>query len=223
MGCGANSKPHAPDYLHTPSAAPAAQSNQDVVHTSAKPPPPPPPTATAEPSPAPSGGATEPAPTDEWDEWDDEDDGPTRSAPPPTSGPTLQPSEHAAFRAATDGVLCIGGHGGPSMEVGLRCTSCGQRVHRFAQHRWNESADYYTFRNFSPDERMPERQQEDLAKLAAWLQPDADAAAYACGCTWQTVREGKPIEAEGGVPAAPHGGARLGEASPLLKWTLTPS
>ena len=106
------------------------------------------------------------------------------------------------------------------MEVSLRCTSCGQRVHRFAQQGWKESADYYTFRNFSPDQRMPERQQEDLAKLAAWLQPDADAAAYACGCTWQTVRENKAIEAEGGVLAAPHGGARLGEAEPLLKWVV---
>ena len=217
MGCGANSKParKASDYLEqTPLNASDAHPSQDAAA-----PPPAAATAAAEPrTTAAEWKSTLPA---EWDDWDDDDDDvPTRSAPQPPLGPTPQPSEHAAFRDG-DGALCIGGNGGPAMNVGLRCTSCGQRVHRFAQHRWNESADYYTFRNFSPDQRLPERQQKDLAKLAAWLQPDADAAAYACGCTWQTVREGKPIEAEGGVPAAPHGGARLGEAKALLKWTST--
>ena len=79
----------------------------------------------------------------------------------------------------------------------------------------------------APDERMPLKLQEDLGKLARWLQPADSAsggAAYACGCSWQSLRgrDTKPIEGEGdrgeGVLAAPHGGARLGEAEPRIKW-----
>lgn len=76
----------------------------------------------------------------------------------------------------------------------------------------------------APDERMPLKLQEDLGKLARWLQPADSAsggAAYACGCSWQSLvgREVKLIEGEG-VLAAPHGGARLGEADPRLKWVV---
>ena len=79
----------------------------------------------------------------------------------------------------------------------------------------------------APDERMPLKLQEDLGKLARWLRPADSAnggAAYACGCSWQSLvgREAKPIEGEAGegVLAAPHGGARLGEAEPRLKWVV---
>ena len=90
-----------------------------------------------------------------WDDWDDDEDDdsatnrssqlpPTAVAPGATPPP---PTEHAAFRDA-GGVLCIGAIAAAVMEVGLRCTSCGQRVHRFEAYQWHASADYYTFRNY---------------------------------------------------------------------------
>ena len=160
--------------------------------------------------------AARPAPADSsWDDWDDEDDPAPSRSQPPIAGVTPQPSPHAAFRDNA-GMLCLGP--GATMDVGLRCTSCGQRVHRFDAHRWDESADYYTFRNYSPDDRMPHKLQEDLAKLARWLRP-AGGAAYACSCSWQSIgRMPKPLEGDEGTLAAPHGGARFGEAEPRLKW-----
>ena len=143
MGCGA-SKP--PARLVPDPPAPQPQAPQ-------------PPAAAAAPEPAPSAPeSTSPAAkpasapaASSWDDWDDEDDSsaPTRSQPPPpaVAGATPQPTEHAAFRNGS-GVLCIGAVAAATMEVGLRCTSCGQRVHRFEAHHWDESADYYTFRNY---------------------------------------------------------------------------
>lgn len=143
MGCGASKPP----------ARPASD-----------PPAPQPPEAAPAPEPAPSASKSTspaanppPAPAaSSWDDWDDdEDDGsaPNRSSQlPPTAvapqQPTPpQPTEHAAFRDAS-GVLCIGAIAAAVMEVGLRCTSCGQRVHRFEAYQWHASADYYTFRNY---------------------------------------------------------------------------
>eukprot|EP00320_Phaeocystis_rex_P019573 CAMPEP_0119060776 /NCGR_PEP_ID=MMETSP1178-20130426/4694_1 /TAXON_ID=33656 /ORGANISM="unid sp, Strain CCMP2000" /LENGTH=171 /DNA_ID=CAMNT_0007041913 /DNA_START=19 /DNA_END=532 /DNA_ORIENTATION=- len=150
MGCGV-SKPHAlqgeteqretypgpvlEQALHAPVAAPEpAPSASESTPPPAK-------------SPAPEALVAAPATAaSSWDDWDDEDDSatPTRSQaqPPAVAGATPQPTEHAAFRNGS-GVLCIGAG---AMEVGLRCTACGQRVHRFEAYRWDESADYYTFR-----------------------------------------------------------------------------
>ena len=247
MGCGA-SKPPARQALpileqarQLPAAATAperAPSASESTQPTAKPP------ALEDLVAAPAPAASS------WDDWDDDNSAaPSGSQPPPpaVAGATPQPTEHAAFRSGS-GVMCIGAVA--AMEVGLRCTACGQRVHRFEAHRWDESADYYTFRNYvrsrgiqprtsawpapasahalrcgqAPDERMPHKRQEDLGKLARWLRPTGSAiagAAYACGCSWQSTvgREAKPIEGEcEGVLAAPHGGARLGEAEPRLKW-----
>ena len=270
MGCGASKPPARQDPYPEPQASQAPQEQQQQQQAA--------PAAAAAPDPAPLSPestplATTPAPpaptvvapapaVSSWDDWDDDDDAssaPTRSQPPPTAvaGATPQPTEHAAFRNGS-GALCIGAVAAAAMELGLRCTACGQRVHRFEAHLWDESADYYTFRNYvrirrpqprpsawpattpspqalrlplrtqAPDERMPHKRQEDLSKLARWLRPATSAsggAAYACGCSWQSTvgREAKPIEGEGegegeGVLAAPHGGARLGEAEPRLKW-----
>ena len=258
MGCG-TSKPHArqgpyPVVPVAPVPAVAAAASK-LAPVSTPPGTKPAPTA-------PEALIATPAPdASSWDDWDDEDDSsaPSRSQPPATAvaGATPQPTEHAAFRNSS-GVLCIGAVAAAAMEVGLRCKSCGQCVHRFEARQWDESADYFTFRNYvrtrgirprtstwppptpaphalllrvplrsqAPDERMPHKRQEDLGKLAQWLRPAAGAsggAAYACGCSWQSTvgREAKPIEGEGegeGVLATPHGGARLGEAEPRLKW-----
>ena len=54
------------------------------------------------------------------------------------------------------------------------------------------SADYYWFRNHTPDSRMPQSTAEDLAKLTTKLVPDPPSAAYACGCSWQSVRARAP-------------------------------
>jgi hypothetical protein len=143
MGCGA-SKPArlVPDPpAPQPAAAAAAPEPAPWAPTESTSP-------VANPSSAPAASS--------WDDWDDEDDSsaPTRSQPPPRAvGPTPQPSEHAAFRNAS-GVLCIGAVAAAAMEVGLRCTSCGQRVHRFEAHQWEESADYYTFRNYVRTRRL---------------------------------------------------------------------
>ena len=137
MGCGA-SKPPARLVPDPPAPQPpaAAAAPEQLPAPSAPEFTPP----AAKPASAPAASS--------WDDWDDEDDSstPTRSHPQSQSSPP-QPSEHAAFRNAS-GVLCIGAVAAAAMEVGLRCTSCGQRVHRFEAHRWDESADYYTFRNY---------------------------------------------------------------------------
>ena len=111
------------------------------------------------------------------------------------------------------------------MKVSLRCTSCGQPVHRFAGCRWDEEARLLRagwMRLHTPDARMPDKLQEDLRKLAHQLRPDGATAAYACGCSWQSVAAPKPIEGEagGGALASPEGGARLGEAEPTLRWVV---
>ena len=144
MGCGA-SKPAArpasdPPAPQPPAAAPAPELGPAPSASKSTSP-------AANPPPAPAAGS--------WDDWDDDEDddsAPNRSSQlPPTAiapgAPQPQPTEHAAFRDA-GGVLCIGAIAAAVMEVGLRCTSCGQRVHRFEAYQWHASADYYTFRNY---------------------------------------------------------------------------
>ena len=153
---------------------------------------------------------------DDWDA-DDDDDG---SAPRETASYLPEPSTFAAV--ALGNTLSLSGESGAGeLNATLRCKSCGTgTVWRFPRARWDDTIDYYHCRNFAPDSRMPERTQADLAKLCARLLPDESAAAYACGCSWQTVTEPKPLAAFG-TPAAPHGGARLeGEDVDLLRWVL---
>ena len=81
--------------------------------------------------------------------------------------------------------------------------------------------DYFMLRNYAPDARMPERMQEDLAKLCTALEPDAVAAAYACGCSWQTVVDAKGINSGSATPALPQGGARLPSDEQVLWWKVS--
>merc|ERR1719453_2732139 len=103
------------------------------------------------------------------------------------------------------------------LNAALRCTSCGTgTVWRFPNSRWDASrVDYYHFRNFAPDSRMPERTQDDLVKLCKYLTADEAAAAFACGCSWQTISDTKLL-LHGVSKAAPHGGARLEDDQVLL-------
>ena len=97
------------------------------------------------------------------------------------SSPTIvQPSKYAAI-LSEDGTLTLGGSAYEStLNAALRCTCCGTgTVWRFPKSRWDASkVDYYHFRNYAPDSRMPERTQEDLAKLCKFLHDDEVAAAY---------------------------------------------
>ena len=54
---------------------------------------------------------------------------------------------------------------------------------------------------------------EDQAKLQVKLLPSDVHAAYACGCTWQTVDDTKDITVDA-TQAAPHGGISEGR----MRW-----
>lgn len=56
---------------------------------------------------------------------------------------------------------------------------------------------------------------EDQAKLQAKLEPSDDCAAYACGCTWQTVSTAKDVTVDT-TDAAPHGGISEGR----MRWKV---
>ena len=150
-----------------------------------------------------------------WDDWDDEEDGATLGM---QSSPTIvQPSKYAAV-LSEDGTLTLGGSAYEStLNAALRCTCCGTgTVWRFPKSRWDASkVDYYHFRNYAPDSRMPERTQEDLAKLCKFLNDDEVAAAYACGCSWQTISDAKVL-LNGVSKAPPNGGARFDDDQALL-------
>lgn len=107
------------------------------------------------------------------------------------------------------------------MNAALHCTSCGVgTVLRFPGFRWGHGIDYYHVRNHCPDSRMPERTEADLAKLRTKLVPDAACAAFACGCSWQSIVGVKDLlDAVLGTPAGDEGGARL-EADQMLRWSV---
>ena len=195
-------------------------------------PPPPPPAAPPPAAPPPQEPTTKPPPqgaaataseaedargeSDDWDDWDAEGDDPvTESAP--TGGDVIQPSTFAGWRGDAGG-SCIGGTSSEALLcLTLHCTHCGHDVTRFPGRRWEAAADYYWFRNYAPDPRMPQRREADIAKLCAKLVPDLASAALCCGCSWQSVVDPKVLDELAGSPAAPHGGARL-DGDQLLKW-----
>ena len=150
-----------------------------------------------------------------WDDWDEPDEVPSTNAP----SIMIQPSKFAGI--LEDGKLSIAGASGEeSLNVALTCSHCGHPCVRFPRSRWTPKIDYYHFRNYAPDARMPGRIQEDLVKLCSALEPDNSAAAYACGCSWQTVAGVKSISSNHGerTSALPHGGARLSSDDQELWW-----
>ena len=148
----------------------------------------------------------------DWDDWDDDADGEA----PASSQDVIQPSHYSGVAAS--GLHLVGKNAEENLNVQLYCTSCGAgKVWRFPASRWDNTIDYYHVRNFAPDARMPERTHEDLVKLCTKLVRQENAAAYACGCSWQTVVDEKLLTPAVGTPAAPHGGARL-EGQQLLHW-----
>ena len=132
----------------------------------------------------------------------------------------VQPSRYAAARIG-DALVLLGTPAEGELNVALTCSHCGQPALRFPGSRWSSTVDYFHFRNYSPDHRMPERMQEDLSKLCQKLEADETAAAFACGCSWQSITGEKDIGSGklGSTPAAPHGGVRLpSDDAQVLGW-----
>ena len=152
---------------------------------------------------------------EEWDDWDDNNEARAGEAPP--GAVHVQPSTAGAV--AADGSIAIGGTAFDDLSTQkLVCKFCSFEVLRFSACKWKTDADYYHFRNFTPDPRMPERREEDLKKLQRMLEASVECAAFACGCSWQSVSTKKQIfSVEGLVKAPPEGGARL-EDDQLLHW-----
>jgi len=168
-----------------------------------------------------------------WEDWDDEEDvddeSPVRRLAEGADGEPSGLARAMAGRAsrALVGVRGLGGGctiGGASpgvdLDTPLICRHCAHCVYRFPGARWARSADYYWFRNFTPDARLQGQEADDLTKLAGRLEEAAASAAYSCGCSWQSVDGSKPLEARG-TPAGPHGGARM-DGDQLLQWEAGP-
>lgn len=166
-----------------------------------------------------------------WDDWDDEE---CASAGVLVPTPAFEPSSYSGWHSES-GAVSIGGVAFDAETcVALHCSHCGHDVTRFSGCAWAESVDYYWFRNYAPDPRMPERREEDIAKLSAKLvsgaairlagegapaaRCDVASAALCCGCSWQTVSDAKRLHTAG-TPAAPHGGARL-DGDGLVRWVV---
>ena len=207
MGCGASSVPppleDAPPAKAEPSAVADEAPTIAEAHST-------PPAAAPEPTGAAAAPAAAPAPAEDpradWDDSDD-DDAPAAEIPP-----APLPTGWSGVRNA-QGKLCIDSTYG---ELRLICTRCSFLVLRFAGYAWCDDVDYFHVRNYTPDPRMPARFEEDAKKLATKLRPDEAAAALACSCSWQTIRdEAKPLGRT--CLAAPHGGTGQGET---LAWDL---
>ena len=151
---------------------------------------------------------------DDWDDWDTDNEATGSLVGDPSR--IVQPSQFGGNRMG-DVLTLSGSAGEEALNVVLACSNCGHPCLRYPQSRWESSVDYYHLRNFAPDARMPERMQDDLAKLCTKLVHDHAAAAYACGCSWLTVVDDKQI-AWGQTLATPQGGARLPSDDQVLWW-----
>lgn len=151
---------------------------------------------------------------DDDDDWDADDDTIVLRGQKVEGGAKYQPTEFAG--CVVDEGVCIGGSA-KAPDTCLTCISCSFEVVRFDGCKWADSVDYYWFRNYTPDPKLPKTRDESLAMLTTKLVADADAAAYACQCSWQSLTKDKRLLAVGS-DAAPHGGARL-EKDQLVKWT----
>ena len=220
MGCGASTRrPRQPPDLE-PERAPPPESPSKVDETA----------AAADqgdqlPSPRPKAAGPGDGATvqDDWDDWDEEEaDEATAEEAEVSAVRVVQPSGAVACAKGGGSALLCGSALDSAVNARLSCTSCGYRVLRLPHSRWAPDVDYYWMRNFCPDGRMPGRWDEDLAKLCAKLVADDEAAAYACGCSWQSVVGEKELGGAGGTPAMPHGGARLENCeAQLLNWVVS--
>jgi hypothetical protein len=158
---------------------------------------------------------------DDWDDWDEEPDGDVKNPIQSQSGTIRRENEvvkqylvdtESSTRIGDEktctiplGSLCIGGTTQRRAATHLRCTKCSFKVVRLLDVRWTQSADYLWFRNFAPDaEKLRERTELALG-----------FAAYACQCSWQSIRGLKAL-VEWGTAAAPEGGT--GDGTGELKW-----
>lgn len=66
----------------------------------------------------------------------------------------------------------------------LRCTSCDHDVLRIPGRRWAGDVSYLFFRNSVPD----------LRKLGAKLRRSPSECAYACQCSWTTVKGRRAVD-----------------------------
>jgi len=171
--------------------------------------------AAASPAPAPAPAS------DDFDDWDDDEPvaAPTESANAPLHTevdeelvPQFTPPSFTGEKPA------IGGDASDtSLAPGLVCCKCSFPVLRFQDRRWDASVDYFHLRNYMPDQRMTyntERANIDAQKLKAKLEPAPGCAAYACGCTWQSVVQRKEVS-QWGTPCGEEGGA--GEGG-VVRW-----
>jgi hypothetical protein len=80
-----------------------------------------------------------------------------------------------------DGVR-VGRTGSLSFKVAserVRCLHCDFIVERWSGQRWCDEADYMFFRNAAPSRE----------RMAAKLEPNRGFAAYACQCSWVSVKD----------------------------------
>jgi hypothetical protein len=130
----------------------------------------------------------------------------------PRDPPSQTVAPRFGFSTSDSSVALIGG---PRAEreieskqgrAGLICTKCDFQVARFPGCRWAENANYLFFRNYMPDARKMREMQVKAPEYAA----------YACQCSWQSVRGIKAIRCRG-TAAAPHGNCGQGGD---MKWVL---
>lgn len=82
-----------------------------------------------------------------------------------------------AYLGGSDAVMGLPALGARRSCGRLRCASCDFAVVRIAGKRWKADLTYLFLRN-----SMPSRE-----KIASMLEPDAQAASYACQCSWKVV------------------------------------
>jgi len=111
-----------------------------------------------------------------------------------------------------DGSTVLGHPSFGNFSVGcasLRCLSCDLAVLRLPGRAWSSDTSYLFLRlNVDPTEP---------AKLDPMLIPCPGAAAYACQCSWRTVRKGGAV-GPGVEKVAQQGGALKSECGKDLRW-----
>lgn len=121
------------------------------------------------------GTAAAPSSGGNWEDWDDdEDEGhglrPLRLAQGVDGKPSLEAITIAGRACRTAVATCEGGRlctiGGDGVaacfDTPLVCMHCSHCVYRFADARWTSDVDYFWFRNFAPDARLPEQEVRRL-------------------------------------------------------------